>query len=235
MFPASVAQVCEFLRYQGECVTAATVHRRLYAIRKAHNLLRLPDPTHYEEINLALRRVRRRKGTRRAQATGLTEEFLNKFIESEPETPTGWRNRAMMSLGYDLLTRRSELVSLRDHDMELCANGTYRFLIRRSKSDPFGAGRLAFCSRRSAHLLEDWLAWRGETTDWLFCPIYQDLPIDRSLSATTVKRMIHAAARRCCAPEIASGFSGHSMRAGGWKSVNILARYLEYADHNPRV
>jgi integrase/recombinase XerD len=25
------------------------------------------------------------------------------------------------------------------------------------------------------------------------------------------------------------------MRAGGWKSVNILARYLEYADHNPWV
>ena len=23
------------------------------------------------------------------------------------------------------------------------------------------------------------------------------------------------------------------LRAGGWKSVNVLARYLEQADHNP--
>jgi integrase/recombinase XerD len=252
MFPAPVAQLCEFLQDQCAGVTAATVCRRLYAIRKAHQLLRLPDPTQDEDINLALRRVRRTKGTRRVQATGMTETFLIKFIASEPDTPTGWRNRAMMSLGYDLLTRRSELVSLRDSDMEPQANGTYRFLIRRSKSDPFGAGRLAFCSKRTSELLEDWLAWRGEVTDWLFCPIYQDLPLDRSLSATTVKRVVHAAAQRCCDPDIAAGFSGHSMRvgaaqdllkrgvdtagimrAGGWKSVNILARYLEYADHNP--
>ena len=64
--------------------------------------------------------------------------------------------------------------------------------------------------------------------------------------------MIRAAAKRCCEPTIACAFSGHSMRvgaaqdllkrgidtagimrAGGWKSVNVLARYLENANHNP--
>ena len=173
------------------------------------------------------------------------------FIATEPDTPTGLRNRAMMSLGYDLLTRRSELVALQDDDVAPAANGTYRFLIRRSKSDPFGAGRIAFCSRRTAGLLDRWRAWRGPNR-WLFCPIYQDKPLNRSLSDTTVKRVIRAAARRCCDPEMAAAFSGHSMRvgaaqdllkrgldtagimrAGGWKSVNVLARYLENADHNP--
>lgn len=254
LFPASVQQVCRFLDAQSLTVTAATVRRRLYAIRKAHSLLRLPDPTQDEEINLALRRVRRRKGTRQVQAKGMTDVYLTRFIETEPDTPTGWRNRAMMSLGYDLLTRRSEIVSLRDSDVDPCPNGTYRFLIRRSKADPFGAGRFAFCSRRTAELLEEWWAWRGEATDWLFCPIYQDTPVDRSLSDTTVKRVIRNAARRCCDPETARAFSGHSMRvgaaqdllkrgldtagimrAGGWKSVNVLARYLEHADHNPWV
>ena len=136
-------------------------------------------------------------------------------------------------------------------DVEHCANSTYRFLIRRSKSDPFGAGRIAFCSPRTAELLDAWRNWRGKNT-WLFCPIYQDKPINRSLSDTTVKRLIRAAARRCCDPEMARAFSGHSMRvgaaqdllkrgldtvgimrAGGWKSVNVLARYLENADHTP--
>lgn len=252
MFPAPVSQICQFLDDQSKAVTTATVRRRLYAIRKAHSLLRLPDPTHDEDVNLALRRVRRINGTRQTQAKGMTAGFLKVFLASEPDTPTGLRNRAMMSLGYDLLTRRSELVSLRDDDVDPCGNGTYRFLIRRSKADPFGAGRLAFCSGRTAELLNEWWAWRGEVTDWLFCPIYQGVPIDRSLSDTTVKRVIRNAAKRCCDGETAAAFSGHSMRvgaaqdllirgldtagimrAGGWKSVSVLARYLEHADHNP--
>lgn len=251
MFPATPEQVCAFLEEDARRATASTVRRRLYAIRKAHRLLNLPDPTHDEEINLTLRRIRRRKHIRPTQAKGMTEAYLHDFIATEPDTPTGLRNRAMMSLGYDLLTRRSELVALQDADVEPAANGTYRFLIRRSKSDPFGAGRIAFCSPRTARLLDDWRAWRGENT-WLFCPIYQGKPINRSLSDTTVKRVIRAAARRCCDPEMAAAFSGHSMRvgaaqdllkrgldtagimrAGGWKSVNVLARYLENADHNP--
>jgi integrase/recombinase XerD len=43
----------------------SSVRRRLYAIRKAHRLLALPDPTWEEDINLTLRRVRRAKGMTR--------------------------------------------------------------------------------------------------------------------------------------------------------------------------
>ena len=253
-FPATPAQLCGFLDDQGRQVLAiSTIRRRLYAVRKAHRLLRLPDPTEDEDVNLTLRRLRRARFARPAQATGMTAEYLERFLASEPDTPTGLRNRAMLALGYDLLTRRSELVALRDGDVTPAARGTYRFLIRRSKADPFGHGRLAFCAPRTARLIDAWRDWRGNGTDWLFCPIYQDVAVNRSLSATTVRRVVHAAAARCCAdPDEARGFSGHSMRvgaaqdllkrgldtagimrAGGWKSVNVLARYLEQADHNP--
>ncbi|MBF9059815.1 tyrosine-type recombinase/integrase [Rhodobacterales bacterium HKCCSP123] len=70
-----------------------------------------------------------------------------------------------------------------------------------------------------------------------------------------MKHVIKSAAARCGEPpEVVKTFSGHSMRigaaqdllcrgldtvgimrAGGWKSVNVLARYLEQADHNPWV
>ena len=158
----------------------------------------------------------------------------------------------MISLGYDLLTRRSELVALRCSDIEMRSDGTLRAIIRRSKSDPFGMGRIAFGSHRSARLVEEWLTWRGPDIKPLFCPIYQGKPIDRTLGTTSVKEMIKAAvAAAGVSTEEVSAYSGHSlrvgaaqdllcdgfdtaaiMRAGGWKSVNVLGRYLEFAEHN---
>ncbi len=251
-FPASVETVCRFLEDQGQSRAPSTVQRRLYAIRKVHRLLRLPDPTYDEEINLAMRKVRRQKSIRPRQAKGLTRDYLESFLESEPDTPWGLRNRAMLALGYELLTRRSELIALRNQDIVERTDGTMRVLIRRSKADPYGQGRIAFTSQRTADLLREWLSYRGTEVEWLFCPIYQGKVIDRCLETTTVRRVIKEAALRCGlrAEQVAS-FSGHSMRvgaaqdllkrgfdtaaimrAGGWKSVNVLARYLEKAEHN---
>ena len=251
-FPASVETVCQFLENEGACKAPSTVQRRLYAIRKVHRLLRLPDPTYDEEINLTFRRVRRANAVRPRQAKGLTRPYLDRFLESEPNSPWGLRNRAMLSLGYELLTRRSELIALRNSDITLRDDGTLRVLIRRSKSDPFGAGRVAFTSMRTTELLKQWLDYRGPDIEWLFCPIYQGKVIDRCLETTTVKRVIRGAAQRCgLRTDQVASFSGHSMRvgaaqdllkrgfdtaaimrAGGWKSVNVLARYLEKAEQN---
>jgi len=46
-------------------------------------------------------------------------------------------------VAYELLTRWSELVALTSDDLELLADGTMRVIIRRSKSDPFGQGRIS--------------------------------------------------------------------------------------------
>ena len=158
----------------------------------------------------------------------------------------------MMALGFELLTRRSELVALRNEDLNVRPDGTLQIIVRRSKADPFGQGRIAFTSRRTAELIAEWQAWRGTYISWLFCPIYKDNPINRVLETTTVRRMIKAAALRSGYTHVAAQeFSGHSlrvgaaqellkrghdtaaiMRAGGWKSVQVLARYLEKAEHN---
>jgi len=251
-FPTSTAALCAFLEAQGKEKAPSTVQRRLYAIRKVHRLLGLEDPTRDEEVNLALRRVRRAKPNRPRQAKGLTSDYLARFLAAQPDSPLGLRNRAMLSLGYELLTRRSELVALRVGDLELAEDGTMRVLIRRAKNDPFGEGRIAFTSARTASLVLDWLDWRGPGIEPLFCPIYHGKPIDRALSSDTVKRLVKESARRAgIAPNDVAAFSGHSMRvgaaqdllrrghdtaaimrAGGWTSVNILSRYLAKAEQN---
>lgn len=251
-FPCAVPVLCRFIEHDGLRSAPSTVRRRVYAIRKAHRLMRLPDPTYDEEVNLALRRVRRSKLSRPKQAKGVTGDILDRLLAVQPDTPWGLRNAAMLSMGYDLLTRRSELVALRTDDVVERGDGTLGVTIRRSKSDPFGMGRIAFTSRRTADHVARWLDWRGPSIDPLFCGIYQGKPIDRALEATFVKRLIKDAAREAgLGQEAVDAFSGHSlrvggaqellmrgndtvaiMRAGGWKSVAVLARYLEYAEHN---
>ena len=250
--PASVETVCRFLEEQAPDRAPSTVRRRLYAIRKVHRLLRLDDPTYDEDINLTFRRIRRAKRTRPKQAKGMTRPYLDKFLAVQPDNSWGLRNRAMLLLGYELLTRRSELVALTINDLEILDDGTMRVIIRRSKADPFGQGRIAFTSQKTANAVQDWLAWRGPDINYLFCPIYRGTAVNRDLSTTTVKRLVKSAAKAAgLETEDIDAFSGHSlrvgaaqdllcagydaaaiMRAGGWKSVNILGRYLEMAEHN---
>ena len=151
-----------------------------------------------------------------------------------------------------MMTRRSELNALRNQDLTERGGGTLQVLIRRSKAQPYGNGRIAVTSKRTAELQKDWPTYRGSAIEWLFCPIYQGMVVDRCLEIMTIRRVMNKAAQRCGlrADEVAS-FSGHSMRvgaapdllkrgsdraaimlAGGWKSVNVLARYLEIAEHD---
>lgn len=182
----------------------------------------------------------------------MTRKYLERCLDAQPDSPWGLRNRAMISLGYDLLARRSELVALQSEDIEYEPGGTLRAIIRRSKTVPFGMGRVAYSSVRSGKLISDWVNWRGADIEPLFCAIYKGRPINRRLSTSMVKLIIkEAVAAAGLVPEEVRNFSSQSlrvgaaqdllragfdsaaiMRAGGWKSVSALSRYLEHAQHN---
>lgn len=86
----------------------------------------------------------------------------------------------------------------------------------------------------------------------LFWGIYRDKAINRSLETTKVKLILKEAIAAAGLPdEKVAALSTHAlrvgaaqkllragfdtaaiMRPGGWKSTNVLARYLEYAEHN---
>lgn len=103
----------------------------------------------------------------------MTRAHLKRRLAVQPGTPWGLRNRALLSLGFNLLTRRSELVALMTDDIAFRNDRTLRVIIRRGKTDPFGLGRIRSISRRSAYLVGEWLAWQGEDITPLFCGIYR--------------------------------------------------------------
>lgn len=236
----------------GRGLKFTTIRRRLYAVRRLNMLMSATDPTRDLGVELTVRRIRRGQNNRPVQARGLTADVLERMIDAQPDGPWGLRNRAMLSLGYDLLARRSEITALRTGDVTWRPDGTLKVIFRKSKADPFGMGRLAFTSKRSAELLREWLAWRGSEITPLFCGIYRGVAIDRALSGASVKLVVKKADRAAGYDEsIVGEFSARSlrvgaaqdllrrghdtaaiMRAGGWSSVTVLGRYLAQAEHN---
>ena len=248
--PAEPVAVLEFVEDCGRDCLARTVRRHLIAVGMLHRLNGFSDPTAGEDVSLALRRLARSRRTPPRQARGLSYAELGRILSAMPSTLVGQRDAAMLALGYEMLGRRAEIVALRDSDLEFRESGALRVTIPRGKSDQTGRGRFAFTSRHTAELVFNWVAERGSGFPFLFCPSYRGRPIRRGLHSVTIVRAMRAAAE-CAGLSECTELSGHSLRvgaaqelllrgfdtvaiarAGGWRSIATLSRYLEAAQHS---
>ena len=251
-FPLEDQVLVEFIEAHQFTLKYATVRRKLAALRRINSLLGCPDVAHSQEFHLTLRRMRRGQSAERRQARGINEDLLLRMIAAQPRTLTGTRNSALLSLGYDFLARRSELTALEVGDIKFSEGGGLRAVIRRSKGDQFGRGRLVYGSRRSAKHLRAWLKCLPERGGLIFRAVGGGKVLDRPLCGRSVSDIVKlsvveargARPREC---EV-SGHSlrvgaaqdllirGHDisaiMRAGGWDSVRVVSNYLRLAEHN---
>lgn len=245
-FPARPKIVADFITHEARRLANSTLKRRLAALSKMHALLRLPNPISDEEVKIALRRALRKKASRPRQALGLSHELRDAIISTFDETLHGKRNRALITVGYDILARRSELVALNVEDIQEQS----KILIRRTKSDPFGEGRLAALSPPSAQYLSDWLLAANITTGPIFRSVKGTNISKKSMHEHSIGRILKIAAKEAKLPtQVVENISGHSMRigaaqdmmlsgcdilpimaAGGWKTINVVARYVEKTD-----
>lgn len=250
VLPATPETLAAYLADPEAGGSTSTLRRRLSAIAKVHRLLRLPSPTDDEEVRTAYRPAVRRRGRRPRQAHGLTAELRERLLAACPATTlAGQRDRALIAVGYDTLCRRAELVALRVADLEPNADGGLTVLVRRSKADPLGDGRTAFLSPRTAALLQVWLGAARISAGPLFRSVVSGRVGTEHLDPGSVGRILKRAARRAgCDAAMVAALSGHSMRvgaaqdmasvdfgilalmaAGGWKSAEVVARYVEGA------
>jgi integrase len=248
--PASPETVAAFIAHDATKSSPATLRRRLAGIRKVHRLLRLQNPVDDEDVAIAMRRALRAKPRRQKQALGLTRTLRDQLIAACADSLQGKRDRALIAVGYDTLCRRSELVSLRKGDLSRLDNGAMSILVRRAKNDPFGDGRYAFITPPTTQLLMDWLDEADIKEGFLFRRITKCWIGPDALHPYSVNRILKEAAKRArLAPNVVADLSGHSMRvgaaqdlmadglgilpimqAGGWKSMNVIGRYVEHAE-----
>lgn len=247
--PRDAGDIAAFLDEQSKIKAAATVRRYAVSIGKIHRLLNFDDPTKSEVVRLALRRTQRAAVAPQRQSLGLTRDDVNTIVAMRHRSLRHLRDAAMISVGFDGLMRRSEIVALKVCDVECSDGEAVRIVVRRGKTDQLARGRVVWLTSTSAKVLSEWIETRGGGR-FLFGAVYGGAVIDRSLNPVSVQRAIEF-----CLKEIGHEechcYTGHAlrvgaaqellklgrdtagiMRAGGWKSTSALARYLERAEHS---
>jgi site-specific recombinase XerD len=243
--PETLALYVETLA--NERTAPATIQRAVVGIGRIHRLIAAANPAPSDVVSLALKRMSRARGRRQKQAAGLTAGLRDRLLAACGTDLQAMRNRALLSVGYDTLCRRSELVALQAEDIETLADGDGSVLIRRSKTDQAGEGRLGYLSKESMELTRRWIEAAEIRSGPLFRRVLGLAVDERGLHPYTVNRILKAlAAKAGLDPTTTKQLSGHSMRvgaaldmvengidlvpimhAGGWKSANMVLRYTQ--------
>ena len=252
-FPLTSAGTRMYIETMAPDYSYASIRRRLSCLRRINKLLGHQDQTHTEEVYLTIRRLKRSKCLDQQQAVGINHALLLKMIEAQSDTLAGTHNKAMLSLGYDFLARRSELVALRTSDLEFTKDNALKGMIRKSKTDQYGRGRLVFGSERSAKLLRTWFRKKPKEIEAVFCAINHGQCLDRPICDRNVNEIIKKSVVKVKRFERPGDLevSGHSlrvgaaqdllikgydlaviMRAGGWSNAETVSRYLRFSQHN---
>lgn len=245
--PATPDTVATYVGALASTRTPATIGRRMAGIGRVYRLHGYTNPTKSDVVALALRRIVRAKGRRQKQAAGLSAGLRDRLIAACGGDLRGARDQAMIAVGYDTLCRRSELVQLRAEDIDRMPSGDASILIRRSKTDQAGDGRLGYLSVETLTRVEQWQAASGGGAGPLFRAVRGSKIDTRPLHPYAVTRTLKALAKKAGLDSVlCENISGHSMRvgaaldmaengidlvpimhAGGWKSPNMVVRYTQ--------
>lgn len=232
--PAAAATVSGYLTdLARHGAKVGTMSRRLSAIRFAHRLRDLPDPTANARVLAVWEGIRRVHGAPPDQAPPLMPPELFSVLTACPTTKVwrtrnratepdlaGLRDRALLLVGFVGALRRSELAALRVEDVTEHPNGLV-LALPRSKTNQTGdapelvvlprAGTRAHCPVAA---LTDWLQAASITEGPVFRPVSKgNRALPKPLHPESVNTLVQQAVARV--PGLAEiGYSAHSLRAG---------------------
>lgn len=221
----------------------ATIRRAIAAIGTIYKYAELPDPTKNPKVTLAMRRIARQRGSLQSQAKPLTKELCDRLlILCDPRTTIGLRNRVLLTLGYQTMRRRSELVNFCFSDLRVSASGKCGLLLRSSKTDQAGHGQIIPISDELVELIKSWQSFTG--SGFILRGVKKGGEIADSLAPESVNRILKRLESRLGSNQ--PTLSGHSFRigktvdmiergfsveqialAGGWTSTKTVLRYAQ--------
>lgn len=228
--PAAISVYLTELARSGAKV--GTMSRRLSAIRFAHRLRDLPDPTASARVVAVWDGIRRTHARPPDQAEPLMPPALFDVLDACParrawKTPNrpaeldlaGLRDRALLLVGFFGALRRSELAALTAEHLTDHPRGLV-LALPRSKTNQHGERPELVVLPRAAHpnrcpvtALNDWLTATRITTGPLIRPVSKgNRPLPRHLHPESVNDLVRAAVTRAGLDP--ARYSAHSLRAG---------------------
>ncbi len=224
--PETVASFVDACRLEGK--KPATIRRYLSTIALAHRVAKLDNPCADEFVQLEIKGMYNLMSARQRQAKGLGWEHIKKFIETAGEGIRPDRERALLTVAYDTMARRAELIALNVEDLAILPDGTGRMLIRRSKADQAGEGNTAYLSRETVRLLTTWLGRAGIKEGALFRRLVGRHQIGDRLNVDAIAQAFKRVAEfiGMTPPEVEQ-VSGHSIRVGA--TQDLLALNIDLA------
>lgn len=252
--PATSETLAEYVGALADAGRApSSIEQAIAAIRTAHRVAGHPGTPDTERARLVLRSHRRRRGEagqRVRQAPPISVKALRAMIEvTDPTTVIGTRDRALLTLGFALMGRRSELAALRLSDVTETDNGL-EVLIRTSKTDQDGHGEVVaipYGSHTHTCPVRRYRAWtavlgeHGVTDGRLFRSVTRHGRLGASISADAVNDLVRSLAVRAELPD-AEHYTAHSLRAGGVTSaykagapIAVIARHGRWSPTSPVV
>ena len=224
--PAAAETVAAYIaRLVAANKSVSTVTQALAAIRAAHMLNNLTDPTAAPIVKRASAGARRTLGVApKHQKAAATDKIVRELVAAlDRSTIQGKRDAAIILLGFFGAFRRSELVALDVADLEktIAKDGRAAYLVtvRKSKTDQEGAGMVkGIFAARSRELdpvaaLDDYMKAAGITDGAIFRRATKGglRVLDDRLTPQSVALVIKDAAKKA---NIAADLAGHSLRSG---------------------
>jgi len=225
-------------------LSVATISRRIASISRLLELLKQPNPTKEPEVILGFKRLKRKLGMAQKQAEPLTYDIMRKLQRMCENDIVGLRNKLLLQLGYETMRRRSEICVFKFEDVQRLANGKYALLLRKSKTDQFGEGKLVPISEELVNLIDHWSETIEYEDGYILRSFKRNLSVRKNMEPAAVNKILKMLQRKAKVKNIGE-LSGHSFRVGaaldmlergvplekimlrgGWKSEGTAMRYL---------
>ena len=156
LFPIQPAHLASYIEAMQSGYRSATIHSRITSLRAICFYGKLDDPTKSAEVKLALRRMYRTLGRHQKQAYPLTRDILEQLLNRCNASPMGRRNELLLRIGYETMRRSAEICSFRFDDLIKLPDGRHALLLRFSKTDQEGEGRIISISDLLARRIDRW-------------------------------------------------------------------------------
>jgi site-specific recombinase XerD len=219
MIPTDVTAVVRYVAHHAGTLRPSTLRRHLAAIASAHRDLGTNDPTKAPIVARVMHGIARSHGNKARQVAPLLLDDVAAIVSVLGAGPRDLRDKAMLLVGFFGALRRSEIVGLNRSSLRV-DDGAATLVLKRSKTDQLGTGRIVHLGRRRDALcpvraLTEYVAsdLRGGG------PLFGSFGSDGRMSERAVARMIKRLVAKI--GHDARKYSGHSLRAGFVTSASL--------------